>query len=320
MLKMTILLSSLLSTFAMGAEVDHFSRRDIVIPDASEIVNQKANEDLKNALADLNKLNSGCDENLLYKELRKYFGNHIKGDFTKFVIEDPSVPRLKIPINESIYKDWTSFTGFILGSPLYRKSGIALSDLVRVGEIEIGTDKFEHLFGRGFYYFKSHYLKNKSLHDTLRAGVNQEKYIYGGLSIETGVFSYADLAANFNGMRFWNHVLLKNNDILGENFNLGPYIVCENNLWKQNAQIDFRNYFDKTMDESVNCSKYSVSKSVKIVNEALKKLNESCPSHQDLSPEIQSKYGEYSKYIINKNGIGKVNYRGEFGDFGGVKK
>lgn len=304
--------SVLLSTTLQAAEVDQFTRKDQVMIDASEIVNRKANEVVKSTLKDL----KGCNETELYKALRKQFGNHIKGKFTKFVIEDSSVPRLKIPIDESIYKDWTSFTGFILGNPLYRKSGIALSDLVQVGDVQIGTDKFEHLFGRGYKYFSDHYLKNKSIEKTLKYGVNQEKFILGGLFIETGVFSYADLSANFNGMRFWNHFLLKEDDILGANFNLGPYVVCENNQWKQNALIDFRNYFDLSMDESVNCSKFSVKKSVEIINRELKKLNLSCPADATIFSDFEQKYGSFAKYILNKSGNGKVKYKSEYGVYG----
>ena len=304
----TVLLSSTLT----AAEVDQFTSKGQTLVDASEIVNLKANEVVKSTLKDL----KGCNETELYKALRKQFGNHIKGKFTKFVIEDSSVPRLKIPIDESIYKDWTSFTGFILGNPLYRKSGIALSDLVQVGDVQIGTDKFEHLFGRGYKYFSDHYLKNKSIEKTLKYGVNQEKFILGGLFIETGVFSYADLSANFNGMRFWNHFLLKEDDILGANFNLGPYVVCENNQWKQNALIDFRNYFDLSMDESVNCSKFSVKKSVEIINRELKKLNLSCPADATIFSDFEQKYGSFAKYILNKSGNGKVKYKSEYGVYG----
>jgi hypothetical protein len=302
----------LLTTSINAAEVDQFTSKGQSLIDASEVVNHRANEVVKSTLKNL----QGCNEKELYKALRKQFGNHINGEFTKFVIKDPSVPRLNIPIDESIYKDWTSFTGFILGNPLYRKSGIALSDLVQIGEVQIGTDKFEHLFGRGYKYFSDHYLKNKTIEKTLKYGVNQEKFILGGLFIETGVFSYADLSANFNGMRFWNHFLLKEDDILGANFNLGPYVVCENNQWKQNALIDFRNYFDLSMDESVNCSKFSVKKSVEIVNSELKKLNLSCPADVTIFSDFEQKYGSFAKYILNKNGNGKVKYKSEYGVYG----
>lgn len=304
--------TALMTANLFSAEVDQFTSKGKELIDASTIVNLKANEVVKSTIKNLN----GCNEKELYKALKKQFGNHINGEFTKFVIKDSSVPRLNIPIDESIYKNWTSFTGFILGNPLYRKSGIALSDLVRVGDVVVGTDKFEHLFGRGYKYFNDHYQKNKTIEKTLKYGVNQEKFILGGLALETGVFSYADLSANFNGMRFWNHFLLKEDDILGANFNLGPYIVCENNQWKQNALIDFTNYFDLSMDESINCSKFSVKKSVQIVNDELKKLNLSCPVKELLYADFEAKYGPFAKYIINKSGTGKVKYKSEYGVYG----
>ena len=50
----------------------------------------------------------------------------------------------------------------------------------------------------------------------------------------TGVMSYGDLAANFNGMRFWNHILGKRKDILNQD--LGPYVKCKDRKWVVNKK------------------------------------------------------------------------------------
>jgi hypothetical protein len=315
MFKNVLIVSSLIATIsAHTAEVDQFTRSNEELFDSAEIINSKANEYLRDAIANLNSTNNNCDETKLYKELRKSFGNHINGDFTKFVIKDSSVPKRHIPITESIYKNWNSWNGFILGSPIYRKSGIALSDLVRVGDNVVGTDKFEHLFGRGFKYFSSYYLKNKSINDTINTGITQEKLIYGGLNIETGVFSYADLSANFNGMRFWNSILNKRADVLSPEHRLPTIIECRQTQWVQVNQLDFRNYFDKTMNESFNCSKFSVKESVKKYTKELELLNAKCGLDQALLNEFVLKYGSFTKYIINFNGNDKVKYFGEFSE------
>ena len=97
----------------------------------------------------------------------------------------------------------------------------------------------------------------------------------------TGVMSYGDLAANFNGMRFWNHILNKNEDILGRP--LGPYVLCENNKWVQGKSIDWKNYIDESFDESINCSLFREEIMVKKVRERIKAIpfdgikNLSCP-------------------------------------------
>jgi hypothetical protein len=311
-LKVSILFSFIFNLSA--AEVDQFTRRDEPLADMAELLNQKANLYFNQAISDLNEKNKGCDEKRLYKELQKYFKNHIKGKFTKYVIESEEVARRHIPFEESVYRDWDNTTGFILGNSLYRKSGgVALSDLVKVGNSVVGTDKFEHLFGRGFSYFTNYYIKNMPIEETMKEGTNQEKYIYGGLFFETGIFSFGDLSANFNGMRLWNHILLKQDDILGNEHNLGPYIKCEENKWVKNLDIDLRNYVDDSMDEGVNCSKFSRKIGLKKFQERTKGSNR-CGADSKTSLEgFEAKYKNFSSWIINENGNETVNYNGEYG-------
>ena len=93
------------------------------------------------------------------------------------------------------------------------------------------------MFGMGFTYFTKHYQKGKDIKDVLSYGIALEKTILGGNVFATGVFSYGDLSANFNGMRFWNHVLQKNDDILGSEHNLGPYVTCSADKWQVNEKL-----------------------------------------------------------------------------------
>lgn len=291
-----------------AAEVDEFTRRDEALNDVSGVINKKANESVAKVITKLNKNDDSCNEKHLYSNLRKYFGNHLRGKFTKYIIKSDEVEKRHIPVDESVYRDWNTFTGFILGNPLYKKTGIAISDVMRVGDFEIGTDKFEHLFGRGWLYFNKHYLKEKSIESTLRFGTYQEKFILGGAFIETGVLSYGDLSANFNGMRFWNHILLKEDDVLGKEYNLGPYIKCEDNQWKQVAEIDFRNYIDLAFDESVNCSQFSTASGLEKFEKELEKLNATCQMTAEQYQMLSKKYGQFSDWILNNKGNSKVKY------------
>ncbi len=314
----------LASTFAAhGAEVDHYSKPYNTIADATYEINERANVYLEKAVVETNQ-NSSCDETLLYKNLRKYFANHSQGKLGEDLLHDKSIPRTVIPLAESVYQDWSVFNGLLLGLPSAKKSPLALGPILKMGDIVVGTDKFEHMFGMGFQYFSGHHLKGKSLHKVLKRGIALEKTALGGNMFATGVFSYGDLAANFNGMRFWNHMLLKDSDVLGSKYNLGPYIKCEGATFVVKAEIDFRNYMDLSMDESVNCSKLATKKGLEKFTMRMRQQGfqqHTClnaKNYQNLKKkyDVKIKTDRNQKtighWILNTNGHGKVSYINEF--------
>jgi len=312
----------------MASEVDHYSLAYEKIVDIGDILNSRANTYLLQAI-DSSNSQSQCDEEILYTELKKYFANHTKGQLAKDLLHDDSIPRQVIPLDNSVYHRWSVWNGFLLGRKKARTSPLALGPIIKVGDVVIGTDKVEHMFGMGFIYFKRHYLKNKDMVSVLKSGIFKEKTALGGNILATGVFSYADLSANFNGMRFWNHMLQKNDDILGKEYNVGPYISCQNNQWKVENKIDFKNYFDESMDESVNCSKFAsrsgLKKFVATVEEANKSRSidqKACDSENKSLNKMKNKYDvvlesdphkrPLSHWLINTKGHGKVSYFNEF--------
>ena len=313
-----------------AAEADHYTFRDLPLRDESVKINAMANESLQIATEKLN-ATSNCNgsvdsEKALYEELTKYFSNHTKGKLVIDILHEDVVEKRTIPLKESIYGDWSVFNGYLLGKKSAANSPLALTAMIKIGDQAIGVDKLEHMFGMGQIYFKSYYLKGKNLRRVLKSGIAKEKTILGGNILATGVFAYADLAANFNGMRFWNHMLQKRDDILGKDQNLGPYVKCEEGKWQINPEkkIDFKNYVDESMDESINCSKFASKSGLKKYNKQMKNLSPefSCPMSQAKLSKMIKKYwvrtpGDkkgrtLSHWIINKKGLEKVSYFNEF--------
>ncbi len=311
-----------LSLNLFAAEADNFTAHALSLTDTSQEVNILANNYLKKAIADLNQT-GGCNEDALYTELRKYFANHSKGEFVKDILYKNAVAINNLPLKQSVYENWKIGDGFLLGRKKAAASPLALSPLIKIGDEAIGVDKFEHMFGMGFTYFTKHYLKGKKIESVLKYGIALEKTILGGNILATGVFSYGDLSANFNGMRFWNHVLQKNDDILGREQNLGPYVTCAGDKWQVNEKnpIDFKNYIDASMDESINCSKFAASSAVKKFKAGIKKRGFVDGNDEALCPidplklkEMREKYkpSGIEHLIINDEGIGQVSYFNEF--------
>ena len=95
--------------------------------------------------------------------------------------------------------------------------------------------------------------------------------VYG--AVTTGVFSYADLVANLNGMRFWNRVLAENADVLtGQR--IRPYVGCVNRRWQVQALFDWQEYIDLSWDETNNCVKFRNTQLLLKVKKRLHDLEE----------------------------------------------
>lgn len=305
------LISSTL-TWTWAAETDQFSKLDYPIQDSSEILNNRANDYLRLSLDALNAKSSSCDEEELYNELRRYYNNHIRGILMKEILKDSQFDKRNISKEESIFRGWTPWDGIGMGLPFLKSSKLILTGVMKVGDQTIGTDKLEHFWGQGFYYFKKNYLNNKGVIKAVKQGITKEKIYLGGNKIGNGVFSYGDLGANFNGMRFWNHMLQLRPDVLGEKHNIGPYVKCVDKKWVQVKEIDFKYYIDDSMDESINCSKFPSKSTLKKVIKEVKERNLSCPMDRNRLDKMLAKYGEMSKWIINEEGLGELKYFKEF--------
>jgi len=318
------LLALFLAPNTHAAEADNFTARTRDVADISSPVNILANGYLRSSVDAANAVGA-CDEDALYAELQKYFANHSKGELAKTLLFGHQIPVTVIPIKESIYREWTVFDGYLVGRKKAAASPLALSPVVRIGDQIVGVDKFEHMFGMGWIYFNRHYREGKTLASVMKNGIFREKTVLGGNVLATGVFSYADLSANFNGMRFWNHVLQKQDDVLGKGENLGPYVRCENRKWEVNPTkpLDFRNYMDASLDESVNCSKFARKAAVEKVRRSLVRLSFAdakghavCPVEPEKLEEMKKKYapGDVAHLILNTEGIETVKYLSEFSE------
>jgi hypothetical protein len=309
---MSLIVMLLLPVVALSAETDTFTMRNDPLENSSKIINGRANYYVGLALNDLNSKNTGCNDGQLYTELRKYFNNHSKGKLTIEIIKASSIPKRLINLENSVYKNWRISDGLGMGFDFAKKAGLSISSVIKIGEELIGTDKFEHFFGQGYYYFSSAYVKNNGVIKAIKLGVFKEKTILGGNRFANGVFSYGDLSANFNGMRFWNHLLMKHDDVLGVDHNIGPYITCTNDKWIQVKQINFEDYIDSSMDEAINCSKFPSQSTANHFVEELRTLGMNCPLDSHRIDELAIKYRSMSKWIINKDGPGAVKYFSEF--------
>ena len=165
-----------------------------------------------------------------------------------------------------------------------------------------------HFFVEGFDFFKKAYLEEDgSLSKALSWGVSTEEGKYG--LITTGVFSHADLVANFNGLRFWNQILLNHKDPLNKesSYHNSPYLKCHNDRWTLKKKFNLNRYTDAAWDEKINCNQYR-NKDIedKIMRGHSKAANKEewkafCPAIKSRCKTIRFKYRKYKDPLIHQN-------------------
>ncbi len=253
-----------------ASEIDSFTKRYESRPDSSRVIDQLASKHLSRALDLANEKNK-CSKPALYKALRKHFQVILfKGQFMLDMMSSKEIIKRAIPRADSIYQYHTKKDGYLLVRPAADRDGIGMGAMIQYQDLYIGTDKFEHFFGRGYIYFYEHFINKRPIENVLAQSTNDEKTLLGGMWFLTGIFSYADLVANLNGMRFWNDFLKDHKDLLGRE--LEPVVKCENRKWVVNRDIHFADYIDAGLDEAVNCIQTSTENGTKGILKSLAEL------------------------------------------------
>ena len=291
-----VILLLLLTMSLYGAEVDNFSQRHISLPDSLNLLNTLTNDSLNEAL----KKTKQCREDHLYETLRQHFHKLAQKTLSDQIMKSNRLGfnKIRTPFKKSVYQDFNFSDGFILTS----FKSFSLAELIQVDGVYLGMDKLRHFWGKGHHYFKLYSLNQGPLDDALKYGWNEENSFLGFWT--TGVVSYADLSANFHGMRFWNHILQKKEDIFGQN--LGPYVECQNGRWAQVKQMDFANYVDQSFDESINCSVFRNERILKKIQNRMRILSEegnielTCP--MESIDSLKDQYGDLAPYLLNFHG------------------
>lgn len=297
-----------------ASEIDSYRMRFSPLEDSSSYINQKFNAYFQEALDEANQHRKRCSSKELYDQLTDRFKNHAFDEFTKWLTETDEVETISTRVTESIYKDFNIFQSLIQGG-LARLISDPTGRVLNFNGIRVGTDKFEHMMGSGHKYFEIYYLENEPIQKVLEEGWQAETGMLGAFT--TGVMSYGDMAANFQGMRFWNHVLQRGMDPLGEN--IGPYVKCQNYEWVQVKKVDLTHYIGPEHDEGNNCSRFRTPKMLKDVLNRLRDYEENdafrreykCPMEPKKIQKAKERYGaELSAWLINAKGHGHT--KGDF--------
>jgi hypothetical protein len=172
-------------------ETDQYTDRQVEIDDATEVLNREMNA----ALAEIaERWDKGEKPDrfatAIYKEIG---GRHWVDKLERWAIRSEEVDKIDQPKQKSIYGDipfWSTRVVFVVG----------LGPTLRLNETLVGTDKIGHFISQGWKYYKRH-RRGLPEEKVLKLGPRNEAGIFG--AVWTGVFSNADLVANYEGYLFF---------------------------------------------------------------------------------------------------------------------
>lgn len=290
---------------ATAAEIDSLTGREIRLSDSTRALERRLNDALRAGVERANSRGGVCDESALYAELRHAFASPFIGHvIAESLNADDELDSRRVLRTDSIYRD----LGLLDAVSVYWKD---LSAVVRVGDTLMGVDKVGHFVVEGWDYFETADLDGDGVEAAMEWGEGAEDTYFGRYT--TGVRSYADLVANFEGLRFWQDVLGRDEDpIPGTRRWHRPLIRCGRWLglfgekrWRFSHGIDLDDYVTPAWDEAVNCCSYRNAEIEALVTARVDELSEAagrdltCPIDADACSKARERYGDFAPRLLH---------------------
>ena len=287
-----------------AAEIDSVTHRNHELRNSMRALNTMLNGFLREGVERANEREKGCDEKTLYKSLRKAIASPFIGHaLAERLNEDEALDSRRVPFEESIYQDLGLFDAI----SVHLKD---LSAVIRLDDHLVGVDKLGHFLVEGWKYFEIAYLDDEGIVNALRWGERAERTYFGLLT--TGIYSFADLAVNFEGMRFWLRVLGQQQDPLNGGWLANrSYVRCSRQwwngerYWRLRRRADLRDYLSAAWDEGVNCVRYRDEKLGRLVRRRVEELeaqvgaSRTCPIDPGACADARERYGPYTEALLH---------------------
>lgn len=243
---------------ARAYEVDNFTARETLTQDSLDILDAEVNRILERAVRQSNKESPDyCSRALLRQEIVRWTGPDPISILEFWSTITDKVQRTGVDMKSSIYS----------GARLSESLAMFFAGIGRSFKLNghvVGTDKLGHFFMQGLEYFKRVHINGEDLNKVLKTA-HAEDGIFG--MTMTGVKSYADMAANYQGYLFWSQLYRGAN----------PYVRCENGRkWVKQRNFTWADYVNDAWDEAINCSELRPTLAAR-VKENLEKRGLQCP-------------------------------------------
>lgn len=267
------------SASSMALETDNYLSWGKNLSDSAPHINRYFSETIAGALEKIPDHEKSCEAMtaLIAEEFESHLvhDNPVENWLFSVLTKDEMFPTGLNYVGESIYREPYRFYIPWFG----------LAPTIQVNGYYFGTDKLSHFASTGMIYFRIYrkemmdgHSSEVALKKAIDWGIRDEKTVHGFWA--SGVFSYADIEANYQGLRFYRNFCTGNR----------PYLKKENGFWTLSALPDIRNFVNGSWDESFLLS-YRKPSNWKNVSQVLKE--EYCPKFT--KEEIQTRFAYYRK-------------------------
>jgi hypothetical protein len=220
-------------------ETDQFSNRLQPIADSTELLNEKVNQTILEAVEDWR--GPPREKKVVNRIFHSIGGHHWVDKLERWAMQSPEIERLSTPRRDSIYA----------GHPLWATRVAAVFGVgptIKINGVLVGSDKLGHFLsqGRKFYI---RYLRYEDVARAAERSAYTERALFGQMT--TGSYSNADLVANYEGYVFYRS-LFENDVVPGK-----PAILrWEEDRWVIQRPFDFADHVNEYWDEALNVNHY----------------------------------------------------------------
>ena len=141
-------------------------------------------------------------------------------------------------------------------------------------------------------------------------GESTERTYFGWIT--TGIYSYADLTVNFEGMRFWLRVLGQEKDPLEKGYFFNrPYVKCARRFfsrepyWKLKRSFRVEPYLNGVWDEAENCCRYRNPEIAALIRRRVEEEelaaseSHTCPLDPDVCARARERYAAGAERLLH---------------------
>lgn len=220
-------------------ETDQFTNRLSPLADSTELLNGPVNQAIKDAVANSNATRN--DWKVVTSIYNDIGGHHWVDKIERWAMNSEEVERLQPSRRESIYQGhpiWATRVAAVFG----------VGPTIKINGILIGSDKLGHFLSQGRKFYRR-YLKYLDESKAAEHSAYTERALFGQAT--TGVYSNADLVANYEGFRFYRS-LFEDDIIPGK-----PAILAwQDNGWVIQRQFTWADHVNEYWDEALNINHF----------------------------------------------------------------
>ena len=220
-------------------ETDQFTNRLAPLADATELLDEQVNLAIEDAVTDWKgPRNDWKVVTAIYNDIG---GHHWVDKIERWAMNSEEVERLQPSRRESIYQGhpiWATRVAAIFG----------VGPTIKVNDVLIGSDKLGHFLSQGRKFYRR-YLKYLDESKAAEHSAYTERALFGQGT--TGVYSNADLVANYEGFLFYRS-LFEDDIIPGK-----PAILAwQDNGWVIQRQFTWADHVNEYWDEALNINHF----------------------------------------------------------------